>query len=55
MMKTETIFHVYEGDECIFANLTPDEFKKKIINSEIDLTDHEVEMVQGPIDTDASY
>ena len=54
-MMSETIFHVYDGNECIFSNLTPDELKKKIINSEIDLTDHEVEMVRGPVDNDASY
>jgi len=54
-MKTETIFHVYEGDKCIFANLTPDEFKKKIINSEIDLTDHEVEMCRREQGEEASY
>ena len=55
MMKNETIFHVYDGDECIFANLSVDEFKKKILNSEIDLTDHEVEMVKGVVDNEAAY
>tara|TARA_A100001201_G_C3940349_1_gene156354 strand:+ start:334 stop:498 length:165 start_codon:yes stop_codon:yes gene_type:complete len=54
-MRNETIFHVYDGDECIFANLSVDEFKKKILNSEIDLTDHEVEMVRGVVDNEASY
>tara|TARA_R100000900_G_scaffold124497_1_gene98820 strand:+ start:6438 stop:6602 length:165 start_codon:yes stop_codon:yes gene_type:complete len=54
-MMSETIFHVYDGEKCIFASLTPDELKKKIINSEIDLTDHEVEMVRGPVDPDSSY
>ena len=54
-MKNETTFHVYDGDECIFANLSVDELKKKIINSEIDLTDHEVEMVKGVVDNEASY
>lgn len=54
-MKTETIFHVYEGGKCIFANLTPDELKEKIKGNEIDLTDHEVEMVRGDVDPDSSY
>lgn len=55
MTKTKTIFHVYSGDECIFANLTPEQLKEKIKGSEIDLTDHEVEMVRGDVDLDASY
>ena len=54
-MKTETIFHVYEGENCIFASLSPDELKKKIINNEIDLTDHEVEMCRREKDEEASY
>jgi len=54
-MTSETIFHVYDGEKCIFANLTPDEFKEKIKGSEIDLTDHEVEMVRGEVDPDSSY
>ena len=54
-MTNETIFHVYDGEKCIFANLTPEQFKEKIKGSEIDLTDHEVEMVRGDVDQDASY